>query len=108
MRIRVNGQEDFIRVEEGLGELMDSTRTGAVPKTLMVRRLFRGHVIPVGFDYTNQDILGLVLMPGDEITVGVIVLFHGIRQEGRRSKVRLSVIMLSKNLRLSAPLRFFC
>jgi hypothetical protein len=68
MRIQVNGHEDFVRVEANLGELMHSTRAGAVPKTLMIRRVFQGRVIPVRFDYTNQDILGLVLMPGDEIS----------------------------------------
>jgi hypothetical protein len=38
-----------------------------VPKNLRVTRLFNGRRVPVAFDPTNKDILGLTLMPGDEI-----------------------------------------
>ena len=69
MRIHVNGQEDFIRVEGSIDELLYSKRSiRAVPRTLVVRRLFQGHLVPVKFDPASQDIFGLVLMPGDEIT----------------------------------------
>ncbi len=69
MRVHVNGQEGFVRVggtvSEAINAIGDVT---AVPKTLMVRRTFEGHLIPVEFDPASKDILNLVLMPGDEIT----------------------------------------
>ena len=69
LRVRVKGQESFVRVS---GSVRDAMNMGAfvttAPKTLMVRRLFQGHLIPVQFDPASQDILDFVLMPGDEIT----------------------------------------
>ena len=69
LRVRVNGQESFVRVSGTVREAMNvSAFVTTAPKTLMVRRLFQGHLIPVQFDPASQDILNFVLMPGDEIT----------------------------------------
>lgn len=38
-----------------------------VQKNLRVARLFNGRQVPIVFDPANKDILGLTLMPGDEI-----------------------------------------
>jgi hypothetical protein len=38
-----------------------------VQKNLRVARLFNGRRVPIVFDPANKDILGLTLMPGDEI-----------------------------------------
>ncbi len=69
MRVHLNGDESFVRVggtvEEAISLVGNVT---AVPKSLMVRRLFQGHLVPVKFDPASNDILDLVLMPGDEIT----------------------------------------
>ena len=68
LRVRVNGKETFVPVG---GTVLDALGLAdpevGVPKSLQVRRLFRGHLIPVRFDGTSEDILRLVLMPGDEI-----------------------------------------
>jgi hypothetical protein len=34
-----------------------------------VRRMYRGRLIPIQFDKASNEILGLILMPGDEIRV---------------------------------------
>jgi hypothetical protein len=70
MRVRVNGQEAFVPLAVGtVREAMNSAPgVTTVPKTLMVRRLFQGHLVPVKFDPASQHILDLVLLPGDKIT----------------------------------------
>jgi len=67
--VQVNGRQVFV----GIGGWLDDTVKGAGPlavieKTLQVRRLYQGHLIPVKFDPASQAIFSLVLMPGDEIT----------------------------------------
>jgi hypothetical protein len=67
--VHVNGRQVFV----GLGGWLDETVKGAKPlteieKTLQVRRLYQGRLIPIKFDPTSQSIFALVLMPGDEIT----------------------------------------
>jgi hypothetical protein len=67
--VHVNGRQVFV----GLGGWLDDTVKGSKPlteieKTLQVRRLYQGHLIPIKFDPTSQSIFALVLMPGDEIT----------------------------------------
>jgi hypothetical protein len=67
--VHVNGRQVFV----GLGGWLDDTVKGAgslavIEKTLQVRRLYRGHLIPIKFDPTSEAIFALVLMPGDEIT----------------------------------------
>nr|HEV7952715.1 hypothetical protein [Candidatus Acidoferrales bacterium] len=67
--VHVNGRQVFV----GLGGWLDDTVKGAnslavIEKTLQVRRLYQGHLIPIKFDPTSQSIFALVLMPGDEIT----------------------------------------
>lgn len=69
LRVRTNGQDFYIRVGGFLQEALD-LRLGesGPPETLKVRRLFRGRLVPVKFDPKSDDILKLVLLPGDEIT----------------------------------------
>jgi hypothetical protein len=67
--VHVNGNLVFV----GLGGWLDDTVKGSnslaeIEKTLQVRRLYQGHLIPIKFDPTSQAIFALVLMPGDEIT----------------------------------------
>ncbi|HEY4837171.1 MAG TPA: hypothetical protein VIH72_01100 [Candidatus Acidoferrales bacterium] len=67
--VHVNGRLVFV----GLGGWLDETVKGSKPlaeieKTLQVRRLYQGNLIPIKFDPTSQSIFALVLMPGDEIT----------------------------------------
>ena len=69
MRVRVNGREVFVRVGGTVRDAIELRRPAAAPPNLMVRRLYQGRLIPITFDPASQDILGLVLMPGDEITV---------------------------------------
>jgi hypothetical protein len=69
MRVLVNGQETFVGISGTVRDALNLNRPGAVaPKTLMVRRIFQGRLIPVKFDPASDDILHLVLMPGDEIS----------------------------------------
>jgi len=68
MRVLANGEEKFVGISGTVGDALNLNRPGAVaPKTLIVRRLFEGCLIPVKFDTADNDILQLVLMPGDEI-----------------------------------------
>jgi hypothetical protein len=67
--VHVNGRLVFV----GLGAWLRDTIGGAdslavIEKTLQVRRLYQGRLIPVKFDPASQAIFGLVLMPGDEIS----------------------------------------
>ncbi|HWO31805.1 MAG TPA: hypothetical protein VNO32_23670, partial [Candidatus Acidoferrum sp.] len=68
LRVRVNSKATFVPVG---GTVLDALGPAdpevGVPKSLQVRRLFRGHLIPVRFDGASEDILRLVLLPGDEI-----------------------------------------
>lgn len=68
LRVRANGQDYYIRVGGFLQEVLDWRPGDHAPKTLKVRRPFRGRLIPVKFDPKSDDILKLVLLPGDEIS----------------------------------------
>jgi hypothetical protein len=69
MRVRVNGKESFVGVAGTVSEAMNLYGPiASVPKTLIVRRQFQRHLIPVKFDPASKDILQFVLMSGDEIT----------------------------------------
>jgi hypothetical protein len=68
----VNSKQVFIPLGGTISDAMRSVTpfgksVGQVPTTLRVRRLFRGHLLPVKFDSTKEDILRFVLMPGDKI-----------------------------------------
>jgi hypothetical protein len=75
--VRVNGQQVFARMGGGLSEAVSETNAGvigmgrprAVPHVQSVRRLYHGQLIPIQFDTASNEILGLILMPGDEIRV---------------------------------------
>jgi hypothetical protein len=70
LRVRANGQDYYIRVGGFLQEVLDlqHPQDDLPPRSLKVRRPFRGRLVPVKFDPNSRDILKLVLLPGDEIT----------------------------------------
>jgi len=69
LRVRANGEDFYIRVGGFLQEVLDLKHAeDGPPKTLKVRRLFRGRLVPIKFDPKSNDILRLVLLPGDEVT----------------------------------------
>ncbi len=74
MRVRANGQDDFIRVGGSISDALDAhdpratVNINSIVKSLHVRRLYQGHLIHIQFDPSTRDILSLVLMPGDELT----------------------------------------
>jgi len=69
LRVRVNGREVFVGIGCALGGAIRGNKPAAeIEKTLQVRRLYQGRLIPVKFDPASTAIFGLVLMPGDEIT----------------------------------------
>ena len=69
LRVLANGQDFYIRVGGFLQEVLDNWHPGdEPPKSLKVRRPFRGRLVPIKFDPNSPDILKLVLLPGDEIT----------------------------------------
>jgi hypothetical protein len=69
LRVHVNGLEAFVQIGGAVSDAIGLHKPlNEIEKTLQVRRLFQGHLIPVTFDRTSRDILDFVLMPGDEIT----------------------------------------
>jgi hypothetical protein len=69
LRVRANGEDYYVRVGGFLQEAIDLQHPeNGLPKMLKVRRLYRGRLVPVKFDPKSDDILKLVLLPGDEIT----------------------------------------
>jgi hypothetical protein len=72
--VRINGRDAFVRmggaVYEAVGEnvagLYVIGRSRPLPQIRSMRRMFHGKLIPIKFE--GNDILSLVLMPGDEIT----------------------------------------
>ncbi len=65
----VNGHEVFVGLGGSLAGAINSEKPPAdIEKTLQVRRLYQGKLIPIKFDPTSRAIFNLVLMPGDEIT----------------------------------------
>jgi hypothetical protein len=66
MLVRVNG----LQVPESTvwSALNLQGAAPVVPKSLVVRRPFRGHLTPIEFDRASRDILSLPLMPEDEIS----------------------------------------
>lgn len=70
LRVRANGLDYYIRVGGFLQEVLVLQRPqdDLPPRSLKVRRPFRGRLVPIKFDPKSRDILKLVLLPGDEIT----------------------------------------
>jgi hypothetical protein len=68
LRIRANHQDYYVGVGAFLQQAIDYHPGDHPPKTLKVLRPFRGRLVPVKFDPKSDDILKLVLLPGDEIT----------------------------------------
>jgi hypothetical protein len=72
----VNGADVFVRIGGTIGEALGESRNGlrgagrpqALPQNVTVRRMFHGKLIPIRVDGSPNDILGLVAMPGDEVT----------------------------------------
>ena len=67
--VHVNGRQVFVGIGARLDDtIKDPSSLAVIEKTLQVRRLYQGRLIPVKFDPASQAIFGLILMPGDEIT----------------------------------------
>lgn len=76
--VHVNGKETFVRLGGQIGEAVGDSRNGmrplerpAVPQNVALRRMYRGKLIPVRAS-AGASILGLIAMPGDEITLNTI------------------------------------
>ena len=71
LRVVANGTDAFVPVG---GTLVDILRSAGVRNeraalgTLHVRRPYEGKLVPVDFDRTRKEILGLVLIGGEQIT----------------------------------------
>jgi hypothetical protein len=74
--IHINGKDVFVRLGGQVGEALGEARNGMhlirgpqpVPQNIAVRRMFHGKLIPIKVDGPANNILSLVMMPGDEIT----------------------------------------
>lgn len=67
--VLVNSRQVFVSLGGTLANAMEPRKQASeIPATLRIRRLFEGRLRTVKFDAASQDILGFVLMPGDEIT----------------------------------------
>jgi hypothetical protein len=70
LRVRVNQKDAFVRVGGMVQEVLNLENTEAgPPPSLRVLRPFQGRLIPIEFDRSSGDILRLVLLPGDQITL---------------------------------------
>ncbi len=75
--VRINGKDVFVRLGGSLREALFDGPNGMrllrgaqpVPQNVTVRRMFNGKLIPIKVDGAGS-VLGLVAMPGDEITSG--------------------------------------
>jgi hypothetical protein len=73
--VRIDGKEVFVRLGGPLYEAVGESAAGLfavgrprpTPHIESVRRMFHGKLIPIKFE--GNDILSMVLMPGDEITL---------------------------------------
>jgi hypothetical protein len=68
LRVRANGKYVFVPLNGSVTDALGMHGLDAdVQKNLRVTRLFKGRRVPIVSDPGNKDILGLTLMPGDEI-----------------------------------------
>jgi hypothetical protein len=73
--VRVNGAEVFVRVGGTVGEALGESQNGlraagrTLPQVQSVRRIFHGKPIPIKFE--GNEVLSLVLMPGDEVATSL-------------------------------------
>jgi len=65
LRVSVNGRQTIVPIYTTIGDLVEGD---PLPRTLRVKRIFEGRLIPVKFDPHRDDIQHLVAMPGDQIT----------------------------------------
>jgi len=71
LRVFANGRDAFATVGGTLGEVLRNSglrEPKAALGTLEVRRSYEGRPLPIEFDRTKADILGLVLIGGEQIT----------------------------------------
>jgi len=71
LRVQANGRDAFAPVGGTLNDVLRSAglrETGSVLGTLQVRRPYEGKLVPIQFDRTRPEILGLVLIGGEQIT----------------------------------------
>jgi len=67
----VNGREVTLPVGASVRSAIQAGGEKDPPRVLAqlsVRRLYRGKLVPVEFDRTSQEILGLILFGGEEIS----------------------------------------
>ncbi len=71
LRVSANGKDAFVAVGGTLSEVLRGAGlrdSRAALGTLQVRRPYEGKLVPVAFDRTRTEILGLVLIGGEQIT----------------------------------------
>lgn len=68
LRIVVNRKEVFLGVGGTVQEALHLENSEAPPASLKILRPFHGRLIPIKFDQSSEDILKLVLLPGDQLT----------------------------------------
>ena len=64
MRVTVNGVDTYVGIG---GTVAEAIHQRTAPRSLEVRRMYRGRPAPVQFDPKRGDILQLVLLPGDAV-----------------------------------------
>lgn len=68
LRIVVNRKEVFLGVGGTVQEALHLDNSESAPASLKILRPFHGRLIPIRFDRSSEDILKLVLLPGDQLT----------------------------------------
>lgn len=68
LRIVVNGKEVFLGVGGTVQEALHLENSEGPPASLKILRPFHGRLIPIRFDRSSEDILKLVLLPGDQLS----------------------------------------
>lgn len=71
LRVRVNGKDEFAPVGGTIADVLRTMNIRNGPelaKSMKVLRPYEGQLLPLEFDRTDDNILSLVLMGGEEIT----------------------------------------
>lgn len=68
LRVLVNRKDVFLPVGGTVQEALNLDNSEGPPASLKILRPFHGRLIPIKFDRSSEDILKLVLLPGDQLT----------------------------------------
>lgn len=68
LRMVVNRKEVFLGVGGTVQEALHLENSEGPPASLKILRPFHGRLIPIRFDRSSEDILKLVLLPGDQLS----------------------------------------